>query len=150
MNKNVRAIVPLEEEKERFQSELEKFLAQLLSAPDSSEEYQKNLLADFLKVNLQKNYVNTKETPLKFDKFSRKLFPRIVVTDIKMLPIPDATDEQPKELGQLASTLMDEMKQTVKSDRKIVALNTEIDERVMDLFLLTDAEKQTAREFEVK
>lgn len=86
---------------------------------------------------------------IKFDKFSRSLFPRLVVNELGNFPIPDATDSQQEEVAQLVEQLMEEIKKDSPDTEKVNQLNQEIDELVMDLFELTEEEKQTVREFEV-
>lgn len=86
---------------------------------------------------------------VKFDKFSRGLFPRLIVKELGDFPIPDVTDDQQNEVAQLVEQLLKEMKNDSPDIEKVNQLNLEIDELVMDLFALTEAEKQTVRDFEV-
>lgn len=86
---------------------------------------------------------------IKFDKFSRSLFPRLVVNELGNFPIPDATDYQQEEIAQLVEQLMEEMKKDSPDTETVNQLNLAIDDLVMDLFELTEEEKQTVREFEV-
>ena len=71
------------------------------------------------------------------------------LTQIKQFPIPTATSDQQESVSQLVRQLMDEMKKENRDEVIISSLNTQIDELVMNLFLLTDEEKQSVREFEV-
>ncbi len=59
MNKNVQAIMPQEDEKAEFEKKLISYLETLQAKKTESEEYQKNLISDFLKALLQKNFINT-------------------------------------------------------------------------------------------
>lgn len=59
MNKIVHTIMPLDEEKNRFESLLTHYLNTLINNQNESEEYQKNLLKDFLSQVLPNNYINT-------------------------------------------------------------------------------------------
>ena len=59
MNKIVHTIMPLDEEKNRFVSLLTHYLNTLINNQNESEEYQKNLLKDFLSQVLPNNYINT-------------------------------------------------------------------------------------------
>ncbi|KXS07774.1 type IIG restriction enzyme/methyltransferase [Enterococcus faecium] len=59
INKNVQAIMPQEDEKDVFERRLTSYLETLKANQQESEEYQKNLLSDFLKSVLEKNYINT-------------------------------------------------------------------------------------------
>lgn len=86
---------------------------------------------------------------IKFDKFSRSLFPRLVVNELGNFPIPDAMDYQQEEIAQLVEQLMEEMKKNSPDTETVNQLNLAIDDLVMDLFELTEEEKQTVREFEV-
>ncbi|MGK4109744.1 type IIG restriction enzyme/methyltransferase [Enterococcus cecorum] len=86
---------------------------------------------------------------IKFDKFSRSLFPRLVVNELGNFPIPDAMDYQQEEIAQLVEQLMEEMKKDSPDTETVNQLNLAIDDLVMDLFELTEEEKQTVREFEV-
>ena len=61
MNKIVHTIMPLDEEKNRFVSLLTHYLNTLINNQNESEEYQKNLLKDFLSQALPNNYINTYE-----------------------------------------------------------------------------------------
>ncbi|MFH0395087.1 Eco57I restriction-modification methylase domain-containing protein [Streptococcus sp. A34] len=85
----------------------------------------------------------------RFDFLQRSTFPQMRLTQIKDFPIPAATDSQQEELAQLVEQLMEEMKKDSPETEKVNQLNLEIDEFVMDLFDLTEEEKQTVREFEV-
>lgn len=61
MNKIVHTIMPLDEEKDKFVSLLTHYLNTLINKQNESEEYQKNLLKDFLTQVLPNNYINTYE-----------------------------------------------------------------------------------------
>ncbi|WP_311515294.1 Eco57I restriction-modification methylase domain-containing protein [uncultured Streptococcus sp.] len=86
---------------------------------------------------------------MKFDKFQRRLFPQFKVNELGDFPIPDATDSQQEEVAQLVEQLIEEMKKDSLETKKITQLNLKIDDLVMDLFGLTEEEKQTVRDFEV-
>ncbi|MGT2681901.1 DUF7149 domain-containing protein [Streptococcus porci] len=86
---------------------------------------------------------------MKFDKFQRRVFPQFKANELGQFPIPDATDSQQEEVAQLVEQLMEEIKKDSPDTEKVNQLNQEIDELVMDLFELTEEEKQTVREFEV-
>lgn len=59
MSKNIQAIMPVEEDKLTFESNLVKFLENLNAKPNESEEYQKNLLKEFFQKCLPDNFINT-------------------------------------------------------------------------------------------
>ncbi|MBC1334568.1 N-6 DNA methylase [Listeria booriae] len=59
MSKNVQAIMPQEDEKKVFEEQLIQFLETLQAKANESEEYQKNIISDFLKLLLPKNFINT-------------------------------------------------------------------------------------------
>ncbi|HFI0255109.1 TPA: TaqI-like C-terminal specificity domain-containing protein [Streptococcus suis] len=86
---------------------------------------------------------------MKFDKFQRRLFPQFKVNELGDFPIPDATESQQEEVAQVVEQLMEEMKKDSPDTEKISQLNLKIDDLVMNLFYLTEEEKQTVREFEV-
>lgn len=85
----------------------------------------------------------------RFDFLQRSTFPQMRLTQIKDFPIPDATDSQQEEIAQVVEQLMEEMKKDSPDTETVNQLNLAIDELVMDLFELTEEEKQTVREFEV-
>lgn len=86
---------------------------------------------------------------MKFDKFQRRIFPQFKVNELGEFPIPDASEDLQNKIAQPVQQLMDEMKKEIRDEVLISSLNTKIDELVMDLFQLTDDEKQSVREFEV-
>ncbi|MDQ0224413.1 Eco57I restriction-modification methylase domain-containing protein [Metabacillus niabensis] len=59
MSKYIQAIMPQEEDKLIFENSLIEFLENLHAKPNESEEFQKNLLKDFLQSCLPKNFINT-------------------------------------------------------------------------------------------
>lgn len=85
----------------------------------------------------------------RFDFLQRSTFPQMRLTQIKDFPIPDATEVQQEEVAQVVEQLMEEMKKDSPDTEKVNQLNLEIDELVMDLFDLTEDEKQTVRDFEI-
>ena len=124
-----------------------------------TDEYFINNISSLVVTNIQTNpyyllaLINSKPVSIwyyiTFDKLSRKMFPRLQVKELKQFPIPDATDEQQKKLEIIVHRLMKESKKEERDDYLISNLNTEIDEVVMELFKLTEDEKQSVREFEV-
>ena len=58
MNKFVQAIMPLDDEKLRFEKYLTEYLNHLKNNKTESEEYQKNLLKHFLEQVLPYNFIN--------------------------------------------------------------------------------------------
>ena len=59
MAHNIQAIMPQEEDKRIFENNLTTYLENLYAKYDESEEFQKNLLKDFLKQTLPNNFINT-------------------------------------------------------------------------------------------
>lgn len=59
MSKNIQAIMPLEEEKAIFKENLLTLLTNLQEKQTESEEFQKNLIKDFLQSCLPKQFINT-------------------------------------------------------------------------------------------
>lgn len=86
---------------------------------------------------------------MKFDKFQRRLFPQFKVNELGDFPVPNATDSQQKSVAILVEQLMDEMKKQSPNAELVNQLNFDIDNVVMDLFGLTEEEKQIIRDFEV-
>ncbi|NQI33629.1 N-6 DNA methylase [Streptococcus suis] len=86
---------------------------------------------------------------LKYDKFQRRVFPQFKIGEMSEFPIPNATEQQQEEIAQHVQGLMSEMSKNNRDNSKVEKLNLVIDELVMDLFELTEEEKQTVREFEV-
>ena len=71
------------------------------------------------------------------------------LSQIKQFPIPNSNVEQQNEIADLVKKIIEEMaKEKVKQDL-VDSLNIKIDDLVMDLFDLTEEEKQTIRDFEV-
>ena len=80
---------------------------------------------------------------MKFDKFQRKTFPRLVNTDVKQFPIPIAPQVLQKQIADVVSVIMSK----AESKQDYSKENDEIDELVMDAYGLTDEEKQEVRDF---
>ncbi|WP_449720063.1 type IIG restriction enzyme/methyltransferase [Companilactobacillus hulinensis] len=59
INKNVKAMMPLNEQKVEFERNLNGYLSQLIHNDKSSEEFQKNQFRDFLKSTNIDEYINT-------------------------------------------------------------------------------------------
>ena len=85
----------------------------------------------------------------KFDFLQRNTFPQMRLTQIKQFPIPNSNDDQQNEIADLVVQIMEEMTKEKVNQDLVDSLNTEIDELVMDLFGLTEEEKQIIRDFEV-
>lgn len=85
----------------------------------------------------------------RFDFLQRSTFPQMRLTQIKDFPIPDATESQQEDIAQVVEQLMEEMKKDSPDTETVNQLNLAIDDLVMDLFELTEEEKQKVREFEV-
>ncbi len=60
LQKNVLTMMPVEEEKDVFINRLEKMIKDLKANSNESEEFQKNIVSDFLKMILPNNLINTK------------------------------------------------------------------------------------------
>lgn len=86
---------------------------------------------------------------MKFDKFQRRIYPQFKVNELGEFPIPDSSEDLQNKIARPVQQLMDEMKNKNRDNVLISSLNTQIDERVMNLFQLTDEEKQSIRDFEV-
>src|SRR5690625_4683228 len=59
MSKSIQAIMPQEEDKFIFEKNLVDFIENLYAKPSESEEFQKNLLKDFMQTCLPENFINT-------------------------------------------------------------------------------------------
>lgn len=86
---------------------------------------------------------------MKFDKFQRRIFPQFKVHELGEFPIPNASNDVQIKVAQPVQALMAEMKKENRDNSLISSLNIKIDELVMDLFQLTDEEKQNVRAFKV-
>ena len=84
-----------------------------------------------------------------FYKSQRRLFPQFNIHELGAFPIPDAPDSQQEDIAHVVEQLMEEMKKDSPDTETVNQLNLAIDDLVMDLFELTEEEKQTVREFEV-
>nr|WP_181716067.1 TaqI-like C-terminal specificity domain-containing protein [Arthrobacter sp.]QJS06528.1 type IIG restriction enzyme and methyltransferase [Arthrobacter sp.] len=87
---------------------------------------------------------------MKFDKFQRRVFPQFKANELGEFPIPDATLIQQEEIAALVKTLMNEMEKENINISLISELNIDIDELVMELFELTNEEKQRVRSFHIE
>lgn len=107
------------------------------------------ILTDINKINIYYllGVINSKCLTLwlimKFDKFQRKTFPRLVNTDVKQFPIPIASQVLQKQIADVVSVIMSK----AESKQDYSKENDEIDELVMDAYGLTDEEKQEVRDF---
>ena len=86
---------------------------------------------------------------LKFIVFQRRIFPQFKVNELGNFPTPTACNEQQEDISKLVQLLMDQIKKEKKDETKILMLNNQIDELVMQLFGLTEDEKRSVRDFEV-
>lgn len=86
-----------------------------------------------------------------FDMLQRKTFPQLRLFQFKELRIPTCAEKKQDELATIVQALMDMIKDnSLDNEHKEVeinSLNTKIDEMVMELFNLTDEEKEMIRSF---
>lgn len=61
LGKNILAIMPIEEEKNTFSKHLVEMVRNLKNSMKESEEFQKNIVSNFLKKMLPENFINTKD-----------------------------------------------------------------------------------------
>ena len=81
---------------------------------------------------------------MKFDKFQRRLFPQFQVNELAQFPIPPLNDKDKVEaIAELVKVIMDKKKKQEDVDEE----NNRVDELVMDLFKLSEADKQSIRNF---
>lgn len=81
---------------------------------------------------------------MKFDKFQRRLFPQFKVNELAQFPIPPLNDKDKVEaIAELVKVIMDKKKKQEDVDEE----NNRVDELVMDLFKLSEADKQSIRDF---
>lgn len=85
----------------------------------------------------------------KFDFLQRNIFPQIRLTQIKQFPIPIAKDVQQNEIASIVQNLMVEMEKEIRNKSLISELDLQIDEYVMEIFNLTEKEKQIIRDFKL-
>ncbi len=71
-------------------------------------------------------------------KAQKRLFPKILVSDLKKLPIPDATSEDKTHIAGIVSRIIDVKKTDPAADTS--ALEAAIDEKVYELFDMTPDE----------
>jgi hypothetical protein len=84
---------------------------------------------------------------MKFDKFQRRLFPQFKVNELAQFPIPPLNDKDKVEaIAELVKVIMDKKKKQKDADKE----NKRVDELVMDLFQLSEADKQSIRDFTFK
>lgn len=86
---------------------------------------------------------------MRYDKFQRRLFPQFKVNELGHFPIPSTSIENQGKIGRLVKELMSETNKDIASAFEIENLNRSIDECVMDLYKLSEGEKQIVREFEI-
>lgn len=83
----------------------------------------------------------------KFDFMQRKTFPQIRLNWIKEFPIPYATEKQQSEISLIVKNIL---KENIQNDSKsdiIKKLEHSLDDYIMDLYNLTEDEKQIVKEF---
>ncbi|WP_337017681.1 DUF7149 domain-containing protein [Oceanobacillus massiliensis] len=88
----------------------------------------------------------------KYDFLQRKTFPQLRLYQIKEFPIPNASLEEQKNLANLVERQIElhSLFEPTKEDREeMKKLDVEIDEYVMDLYKLSEEEKQIIRGFTV-
>ncbi|WP_261809896.1 type IIG restriction enzyme/methyltransferase [Levilactobacillus humaensis] len=83
----------------------------------------------------------------KFDFLQRSTFPAMRNYQIKQLIVPKVSEKEQRELGEMATRMLHAVKSNLRED--IINLNDEIDEKVMDYFLLSEDQKQKVRDFDI-
>ena len=78
----------------------------------------------------------------------RKTFPQMRLYQIKEFPIPNASLNDQRELEKLVREMIELNKNDQDIDEMSI-LNNSIDEFVMNLYKLTDEEKDIIRDFKV-
>jgi adenine-specific DNA-methyltransferase len=89
----------------------------------------------------------------KFDLFQRKTFPQMRAYQMKEFPIPNASQEEQNILASLVEKQIElhSLSEPTKEDREeMKKLDAEIDEYVMNLYKLSEEEKQVVRDFTVE
>lgn len=82
---------------------------------------------------------------MKYDKFQRKTFPQFKVDELQQFPIPQASHKQVNNLVELVKKIM---KATSKKDKPVqTSLDNRIDDYVMNLFGLSNKEKDSVSSF---
>lgn len=86
---------------------------------------------------------------MKFDMLQRKTFPRFTTSQMREFPIPNSTIEEQELLAKLVQHQLSlhHNKDTEEVMEEILKLDNQIDEFVMDLFQLSDEEKEVIRKF---
>ncbi|MED1437398.1 TaqI-like C-terminal specificity domain-containing protein [Aeribacillus composti] len=89
----------------------------------------------------------------KFDLFQRKTFPQMRAYQMKEFPIPNVSQEEQNILASLVEKQIElhSLSEPTEKDREEMKnLDIEIDKYVMDLFKLSEEEKQVIRDFTVE
>lgn len=81
---------------------------------------------------------------MKFDKFQRRLFPQFKVNELAQFPIPNLEN---KTLLSRLSNLVEIILSKRQKEESINDENKQVDELVMDLFKLSEPEKESIRHF---
>ncbi|OIM23274.1 type II restriction endonuclease [Oenococcus oeni] len=81
---------------------------------------------------------------MRFDKFQRRIFPQFKVNELEQFPVPDMSKELQDQIAQIVKKIMDKSSQNKKFDSE----NAQVDELIMEAMNLTDAEKESIRNFQ--
>ncbi|MFW8054399.1 DUF7149 domain-containing protein [Vagococcus fluvialis] len=85
---------------------------------------------------------------MKFDKFQRRIFPQFKVNELGDFPIPNMNCEVQDTLAILVKEIMKENSKIDPDKKSFENLNLKIDNMVMDIFNLSEEEKNVVRHFQ--
>jgi adenine-specific DNA-methyltransferase len=87
---------------------------------------------------------------IKYDVLQRKTFPRYTTKQMRDLPIPNVSNEEQQVLSKMVRQLLDlnQIQEPSQDNKELInKINEDIDEYVMDLFRLSEEEKELVRNF---
>ncbi|MFW7374445.1 TaqI-like C-terminal specificity domain-containing protein, partial [Vagococcus fluvialis] len=84
---------------------------------------------------------------MKFDKFQRRIFPQFKINELGEFPIPNMNYEVQDNLATLVKRIMNENSKIDPDKKNLENLNFKIDNMVMDIFNLSEEEKNVVRNF---
>ncbi|WP_219335122.1 hypothetical protein, partial [Oenococcus oeni] len=70
--------------------------------------------------------------------------PQFKVNELEQFPVPDMSKELQDQIAQIVKKIMDKSSQNKKFDSE----NAQVDELIMEAMNLTDAEKESIRNFQ--
>ncbi|MED4403715.1 Eco57I restriction-modification methylase domain-containing protein [Metabacillus fastidiosus] len=87
---------------------------------------------------------------IKYDMLQRKTFPRYTTKQMRDLPIPNVSNEEQQNISRMVEQLLElnQIQEISQEHRALInKINKDIDEYVMELFRLSEEEKELVRNF---